>query len=89
MFLVWYFLLLNFTTRDYFLQKNQGRLFIFKNLDANKLYLHCEECERGYYDPSQISVENSFLTLQEDFEAVAATSADIKEYGWGELEINA
>lgn len=68
---------------------NQGRLYIFKNLDANKLYLHCEECERGYYDPSQINVENSFLTLQEDFEAVAATSADIKEYGWGELEINA
>lgn len=40
-------------------------------------------------DPSQINVENSFLTLQEDFEAVAATSADIKEYGWGELEVNA
>jgi len=67
---------------------NQGRLFIFKNLDANKLYLHCEECERGYYDPNQISVENSFLTLQEDFEAIAATPEDIKEYGWGKLQIS-
>lgn len=66
----------------------QGRLFIFKNLKANRLYLHCEECERGYYDPTQINVENSFLTLEEDFEAVVATWEDIKEYGWDELQIN-
>ena len=67
---------------------NQGRLFVFKNLNISKLYLHCEECERGYYDPSQINIENSFLTLQEDFEAVEATSNDIKEHGWDKLQIS-
>ncbi len=67
---------------------NQGRLFIFMNLEANKLYLHCEECERGYYDPSQINIENSFLTLQEDFEAIKARPEDIKQYGWDKLSIN-
>lgn len=67
---------------------NQGRLFVFKNLNINKLYLHCEECERGYYDPNQINIENSFLTLQEDFEAVEATWDDIKEHKWDELQIN-
>jgi hypothetical protein len=67
---------------------NQGRLFIFKNLSINKLYLHCEECERGYYDPQQINVENSFLTLQEEFEAVNATYDDLQEHKWETLRIN-
>lgn len=67
---------------------NQGRLFIFKNLGINKLYLHCEECERGYYDPNKIKEENSFLTLQENFEAIAATLEDIKEHGWDKFQIN-
>lgn len=66
---------------------NQGRLFIFKNVNANKLYLHCEECETGYYDPSHLDKEHSFLTLNEDFESVIATMDDVKMYGWGQLQI--
>ena len=67
---------------------HQGRLFLYKNLDANKLYLHCEECERGYYDPNQINVLNSFLTLTEEFEAEAASLEDLKKHHWDHLEIN-
>jgi hypothetical protein len=66
---------------------NQGRLFVFKNLDNNKLYLHCEECERGYEDPAKIESTHSFLTLSENFEAVAATDDDIKNAGWEILEL--
>ncbi len=67
---------------------NQGRLFIFKNLHINKLYLHCEECERGYYDPTKLKVENFFLSLQEEFNAIAATLEDIKEHDWDNLHFN-
>ena len=68
---------------------NQGRLFVFKNLDTNKLYLHCEECERGYNNPNQIAAENSFLTLHEDFKAIAASDNDLKEHDWDSLELKA
>lgn len=80
-------------TRELFWYKTcpcckQGRLFIFKNLNLNKLYLHCEECERGYYDPNKINIENSFLTLQEEFDAIEATHEDIKHNNWNDLDIN-
>jgi hypothetical protein len=80
-------------TRELFWHKtcpfcNQGRLFIFKNLNLNKLYLHCEECERGYYDPNKLNVESSFLTLQEDFDAIEASYEDIKEHNWDKLHPN-
>ena len=67
---------------------NQGRLFIFKNLNANRLYLHCEECESGYYDPEKLNVENSFLTLQSEFETAEATYDDLRKYKWEYLQIN-
>lgn len=67
----------------------QGRLFIYKDINADRLYLHCEECERGYYDPSNIVAEASFLILSENFEAKEASVEDIVEGGWGELRIEA
>ncbi len=67
---------------------NQGRLFLYKNLNLNKLYFHCEECERGYYDSEKINIENSFLTLIEEFEAIAATDNDIKEHKLDGLQLN-
>lgn len=67
---------------------NQGRLFIFKNLSTNRLYLHCEECERGYNDARNINSDSSFLTLEEDFEAVEATFEDIRQFKWHDLQIN-
>lgn len=66
---------------------NQGRLFVFKNIDADKLYLHCEECERGYSDIRNIDVDHSFLTLLEDFDAVFANEEDIKNGGWDNLDL--
>ena len=66
----------------------QGRLFLFRNIDLDKLYLHCEECEEGYYDPEHIDTGHSFLTLTEDFESEAATWDDIVRLGWSGLQIS-
>ena len=66
----------------------QGRLFVFKNMDQGKLYLHCEECETGYYDPNKLNKEHSFLTLQEDFKAIEATEEDILKSEWKDLNFN-
>jgi hypothetical protein len=60
----------------------QGRLFILRNVSANKLYFHCEECERGYDNPSALTVANSFLTLTEKFEGELPSLAQIQAYGW-------
>ena len=67
---------------------NQGRLFVFNNNKTDKLYLHCEECERGYNDIENIDKEHSFLTLSEDFDAVAATEKDINNAGWHSMVLN-
>lgn len=65
----------------------QGRLFVFKNLSNGKLYLHCEECEQGYYNPNELNKENAFLTLTENFEATEATAEDIKEFKWDRYDL--
>lgn len=65
---------------------NQGRLLIAKNDSANKLYLHCEECEQGYEDPLNLS--KSFLTLDKDFEMSWPTEAEIDSMGWKEFKLN-
>ncbi len=67
---------------------HRGRLFVYKNTTHDKLYLHCEECERGYYDLEKINKENSFLTLTEDFEAIEATFDDIKKFNWEKYSFN-
>jgi hypothetical protein len=67
---------------------NQGRLFVFKNLDINKLYFHCEECERGYYNPNLLDKEHAFLTITEDFEAIEATKEDIIDAQWDKLGLH-
>ena len=62
---------------------HQGRLFVFKNITNGNLYLHCEECERGWVNPDEVHDKNkSFLTLSQDFEAVEANEGDIEKYGW-------
>lgn len=67
---------------------HQGRLFIFKDLNRNELYLHCEECETGWRDPNKLDLEHSFLTILEDFEAKEASQEDINQYGWQKFAIN-
>ena len=64
----------------------QGRLFVFKNIDRNKLYLHCEECETGYYDLEKLDKEHSFLTLLEDFKSIEASQDDILKSKWRDLK---
>jgi hypothetical protein len=66
---------------------DQGRLFVFKNLDSNRLYFHREDCERVYNDPQNIDKQSSFLTLLEDFNSVIATKEDINKFGWNTLDL--
>ena len=68
----------------------QGRLFIFKKQDTNELYLHCEECESGWCDPSRIGdMDSSFLTLDEGFKAEFAAWTDIENAHWQQFALNA
>lgn len=67
---------------------SQGRLFIFKKTETGELYLHCEECERGYNDVQNLDIAHSFLTLMEDFDAESADEEDIKSAGWENLKLN-
>jgi len=69
--------------------RHQGRLMVMKNLSARRLYLHCEECESGWYDPLQIdNLAAKFLTLDEEFEGEAATWEDIQKAGWQPYAVN-
>lgn len=68
---------------------HQGRLFVYKNITGNNLYLHCEECERGWLTPEDILEKGKgFLTILEEFDAVEASSSDIKNYGWNKYALH-
>jgi hypothetical protein len=66
----------------------QGRLFIFSDLDKDECYLHCEECETGWRDPEVLDLENSFLTLLEEFESEPTSKEYIAKKGWLKYAIN-
>ena len=60
---------------------NQGRLFIMRLDDSGKLYLHCEECEWAWDDPTLITqVEAGRLGI--DYESEFAESSEIQAAGW-------
>jgi hypothetical protein len=54
-----------------------------EDLSQRRLYLHCEECESKFLDPAQL--ENSLLTLTEDYEYKFADLETIENLG---LEIH-
>jgi hypothetical protein len=64
----------------------QGRLFIYRKLNKDQLYFHCEECEREYYHPENIDMEHAVLNLSEDKTTIEATEADLNRFGWGKYE---
>ena len=67
----------------------QGRLLLFKDLTANRLYLHCEECEWGWHDPERAADKDAgFLTLDQQFEAAPASVDDIQSFGWERYAVN-
>jgi len=67
----------------------QGRLLIAKDVTHDALYLHCEECERGWRDPEAAGDRSaSFLTLNEDFEGSFPDEAEISLAGWGKYKIH-
>jgi hypothetical protein len=46
---------------------HQGRLVVMKHCTSGRLYLHCDECESGWSDPSSIDDRSAkFLALDED-----------------------
>jgi hypothetical protein len=58
-----------------------------KDTTRDRLYLHCEECESGWADPSRVGDPSTrFLTLDEEFDACAATEDDLRRYGWSALD---
>ena len=60
-----------------------------KNLSAEQLYLHCEECEDGWHNPHQVDdLAAGFLTLLQDFEAEPATWEEIEKAGWQQYATN-
>jgi hypothetical protein len=60
----------------------QGRLYLWKNVTAGRLYLHCEECERGFEHPDRLTAADSFLTLTWEYEDAAPTWEDVCAAGW-------
>jgi len=67
----------------------QGRLGIFEDITNCRLYLHCEECEQGWWDPEKAHDPSAgFLTLNEEFEARPADWATIQRYGWERYAAN-
>ena len=62
---------------------HQGRLILTEDITNKRMYLHCEECERGWFTPEEASEKaKSFLTLEEDFETENPDWNSIQQYGW-------
>lgn len=60
-----------------------GRLTIFEDVTNGRLYLHCDECEWGWWDPERADDPSAgFLTLVEEFEACPADWSTIQRYSW-------
>jgi hypothetical protein len=68
---------------------HQGRLLIAKDVTHDSLYLHCEECERGWRDPEHADdPKASFLTLNEDFEGSFPDESEIDRMGWTKYKLH-
>lgn len=65
---------------------NQGRLFIRKLDGSGQLYLHCEECEWSWANPSQLSIESGQLGI--DFESEVASPNEITSMGWASFALH-
>jgi hypothetical protein len=61
----------------------EGRLLLMEDTTDQRLYLHCEECEHGFWHPDDVpDPDKAFLTLTEEFDAEPATRERIDELGW-------
>lgn len=67
----------------------QGRLLIATDISSGTLYLHCEECERGWRNPAEASQpQTSFSTLSEEFDMRFPGEAEIDEAGWSSYKLH-
>lgn len=64
----------------------QGRLIITRDITHERLYLHCEECEMGWLNPSDTDQNiNGFLTLLVDFETENPKLETIQKHNWSAI----
>lgn len=64
----------------------QGRLLILWDKLRDALYLHCEECEWGWWDPAKAdagAVDDAFLTLNTELDSEPPPRGEIERRGWG------
>jgi len=66
----------------------QGRLFIMRLGDTGALYLHCEECEWAWDDPTQTD-DPDRGKLGIDIDGDYASKRRIEEMGWRAYAVNA
>jgi hypothetical protein len=68
---------------------HQGRLILTEDITNKRIYLHCEECERGWLNPNEIDdLSKSFLTINIDYETENPNIKKIEDYGWKDIAKN-
>lgn len=65
---------------------DQGWVEIMKDIDNNKLFLICSECESEWGNPEAIFVSNEKEQLCENISA--PTDEEIKKMGWEKYTIS-
>ena len=65
----------------------QGQLFIHSNRETQSLYLHCDECEWGFADPTKCdSVDDGFFAMNIHYDE--PTLDVIQQRGWSEFAMH-
>ncbi|EMP2040223.1 hypothetical protein [Proteus mirabilis] len=65
----------------------QGRLVIKKDIEKNKLFFHCDECESSWESASDIG-NGHRVFLGYKIKSSYATENDIKNFGWEKYKKN-
>ena len=63
----------------------EGRLFVCKQKDLDRLFLLCEECESAWETPEDVSLNTYFKHANE---IEYSTQEDIVQYGWAKYSDN-
>lgn len=66
----------------------QGRVFVMRLRETGALYLHCEECEWAWDDPTE-GVVPARGCLGIDLDGEYASGPQIEEMGWQAYAANA
>ena len=65
----------------------QGQLFIHRNCETDGLYLHCDECEWGFSDPTQCDlVSGGYIAVFIHYDV--PTLKEIEARGWSAFALH-